>query len=93
MLSRIKEYQYDKSAYNRVLGNKHNMKITESELEAARHYLQQQLETHSWWPKEQPGEARHEFTLMKANAISLNVWCEKWLDSGQWRLLEKALKR
>lgn len=52
----------------------HNMKITETELEAARHYLHQQLETHSWWPKEQPREARHEFTLMKANAISLNVW-------------------
>jgi len=71
----------------------HHMKITETELDAARHYLQQQLETHSWWPKEQPGEARHEFTLMKANAISLNIWCEKWLDSGQWRLLAKALKR
>jgi hypothetical protein len=74
-------------------GNKHDMKITESDLEAARHYLQQQLETHSWWPKEQPGEARHEFTLMKANAVSLSVWCEKWLDSGQLRQLEKALKR
>ena len=69
------------------------MKITESELEAARHYLQQQLETRSWWPKEQPGEARHEFILMEANAISLTVWCEKWLDSGRQRLLEKALKR
>jgi hypothetical protein len=67
------------------------MKITETELEAARHYLQQQLETHSWWPKEQPGEANHEFTLMKDNAISLNVWCERSLDSGQKRLLEKAL--
>jgi hypothetical protein len=74
-------------------GNKHDMKITESNLEAARHYLQQQLETHSWWPKEQPGEARHEFTLMKANAVSLSVWCNKWLDSGQRRQLEKALKR
>jgi len=42
------------------------MKITETELDAARHYLQQQLETHSWWPKEQPVEARHEFTLMLA---------------------------
>ncbi|MDD5461164.1 MAG: hypothetical protein PHG00_05975 [Methylococcales bacterium] len=69
------------------------MKITESELEAARHYLQQQLETHSWWPKEQPGKALHEFTLMKDTAVSLNVWCERWLDSGQRRLLEKALKR
>ena len=69
------------------------MKITETELDAARHYLQQQLETHSWWPKEQPGEARHEFALMKDSAISLNVWCERWLDSRQLRLLEKALKR
>ena len=43
--------------------------------------------------KEQPGEAKHEFTLMKDSAISLNVWCERWLDSGQQRLLEKALKR
>ena len=72
---------------------KKHINITETELEAARHYLQQQLETHSWWPKEQPGEAKHEFTLMKDNAISLNVWCERWLDSGQCRLLEKALKR
>jgi hypothetical protein len=72
---------------------KHEMKITETELEAARHYLQQQLETHTWWPKEQPGEAKHEFTLMKDNVISLNVWCERWLDSGQQRLLAKALKR
>jgi hypothetical protein len=69
------------------------MKITQSELEAACHYLQQQLETHSWWPKEQPGEALHEFKLMKADAISLTIWCEKWLDSGQQRLLAKALKR
>lgn len=72
---------------------KHEMKITETELEAARHYLQQQLETHTWWPKEQPGEAKHEFTLMKDNVISLNVWCERWLDSGQQRQLAKSLKR
>ena len=72
---------------------KHEMKITETELEAARHYLQQQLETHTWWPKEQPGEAKHEFTLMKDNVISLNVWCERWLDSGPQRQLAKALKR
>ncbi|MGZ8182458.1 MAG: hypothetical protein ACXWT1_10895 [Methylobacter sp.] len=69
------------------------MKISETEFAAACQYLQQQLETHSWWPKEQPGEARREFTLMKTNAASLNVWCEKWLDAGQWRLLARALKR
>ena len=70
----------------------HNIEITETELEAACRYLQQQLETHSWWPKEQPGEAKHEFALMKDSAVSLNVWCDRWLDSGQCRSLEKALK-
>ena len=69
------------------------MKITEAELDTARHYLQQQLETHTWWPKEQPGEAKHEFALMKDSAVSLNAWCERWLDSGQQRQLAKALKR
>jgi hypothetical protein len=60
------------------------MKITKAELEAARHYLQQQLETHSWRPKEQPGEARHEFTLMKANAIlSMSGVRNGWIpDNG-----------
>lgn len=69
------------------------IKITAAELEVASHYLQTQFEAHSWWPKEQPGEARHEFTLMKDSAVSLTVWCERWLDSGQQRLLAKALKR
>jgi hypothetical protein len=71
---------------------KHTIKISESELEAASHYLEQQLETHSWWPKEQPEEAKHEFTLMKVTPSSLNFWCEKWLDSGQQKKLAKALK-
>ena len=71
----------------------HTIKIAEAELDVARHYLQQQLEAHSWWPKEQPGEAKHEFALMKDSVISLNVWCDRWLDSGQCRALEKALKR
>ena len=70
-----------------------SIKITEIELEVARHYLQKQLETHSWWPKEQPGEVMHEFTLMKDSAVSLNVWCERWLDSGQQEKLLKALNR
>jgi hypothetical protein len=69
------------------------MTITESEFVAARKYLQKQLEGYSWWPKEQPGQAREEFKVMKANVTALNVWCKKWLDSGQLRQLEKAIKR
>lgn len=69
------------------------MKITESELSAACAYLKSQFAAHSWWPKEQPGEALHEFKLMQGSAASLTVWCEKWLDAGQLRLLEKAIRR
>lgn len=69
------------------------MKITEAELPAACAYLQNQFAAHSWWPKEQPGQALHEFTLMQGSAASLTVWCEKWLDTGQIRQFEKAIKR
>lgn len=68
-----------------------NTKITESSYEAARDYLQGQLERHSWWPTEQPGLARQEFKLMQGDARALNVWCKKWLDSGQMQQLAKAM--
>jgi hypothetical protein len=68
------------------------MKLSENEWVTARSYIQQQLAAHSWWPKEQPGEARHDFILMQTNANTLSAWCEKWLDAGQMRLLAEVLK-
>lgn len=69
-----------------------NIHITESELSKACAYIDQQFASHGWWPKEQPGEARREFDLMKGSAAGLNAWCEKWLDTGQCRKLEKSLR-
>lgn len=69
-----------------------NISITESELSRARDYIAGQFSAHSWWPTEQPGEARREFDLMKGSAAGLNVWCERWLDAGQCKKLEKALR-
>jgi hypothetical protein len=66
--------------------------ITEAELARARDYIAGQFSAHSWWPAEQPGEARREFDLMKGSAASLNVWCERWLDAGQAKKLEKTLR-
>ena len=68
------------------------MNITESELKAACEYLQSQFAAHTWWPKEQPGQALHEFELMQGSVAALNVWCQRWLDSGQLRQLKKALR-
>lgn len=68
------------------------MHLTENELEAACSYIERQMDTRSWWPKEQPGEAQREYELMKDTALALNVWCDRWLDEGQCKKLEKAVR-
>jgi hypothetical protein len=69
-----------------------NIRITEAELPKACAYIADHFAAHSWWPKEQPGEAKREFDLMKDSALSLNAWCDKWLDAGQCKKLEKVLR-
>jgi len=68
------------------------MHLKDSEVDPACHYIRRHLDTYSWWPKEQPGEARREFELMNGTALSLNVWCDRWLDAGQYRKLEKSVR-
>lgn len=69
------------------------MHIKPEELSTAQEYIQQHFSAHSWWPKEQPAQALHEFTLMQQDTIGLSAWCEKWLDAGQCRQLANALKK
>jgi hypothetical protein len=66
--------------------------LTEADLPKACNYIAAQFAAHSWWPKEQPGEAKREFELMKDSATALNVWCERWLDEGQCRKMENELR-
>jgi hypothetical protein len=66
--------------------------LIEADLSKACDYIAKQFAAHSWWPTEQPGEAKREFDLMKGNATALNVWCERWLDAGQCKKLEKELR-
>lgn len=68
------------------------MHLTDPEVDAACHYIRRNMETHSWWPKEQPVEAQREFELMCGTALSLNVWCERWLDERQSKKLEKSVR-
>ena len=68
-----------------------NLEIKETELTNACNYISSQFAAHSWWPCEQPDEAKREFKLMSGSAIALNVWCEKWLDARQFQKLIKSL--
>jgi len=68
-----------------------NINITEDELSKACDYIAKQFVVHSWWPCEQPSDAKREFDLMKGSATALNVWCERWLDAGQCKKIEMEL--
>ncbi|MGZ4955657.1 MAG: hypothetical protein ACXV8Q_11135 [Methylobacter sp.] len=74
------------------LMNSKKIVITESDLPKARNYIAKQFAAHSWWPSEQPGEAKREFDLMKDSATALNVWCQRWLDAGQCKKMEKEIR-
>jgi hypothetical protein len=76
-------------------GELHDFKkidLTEADLPKACNYIAKQFAAHSWWPTEQPGEAKREFELMKDSVTALNVWCERWLDEGQCRKMENELR-
>lgn len=69
-----------------------NKLISDSNLQIASDYILQQFDRHSWWPKAQPGLAKQEFNLMHGSSEALNVWCTRWLDSGQLRKLTKEIQ-
>ena len=66
--------------------------IKETELSNACDHISKQFAAHSWWPCEQPGEAKREFNLMKGSATALNVWCERWLDAQQYQKLKNSIR-
>jgi hypothetical protein len=68
------------------------MHVENHELEACCNYIQRQMDYQSWWPKEAPGEAREQFDLMKGSALALNEWCKRWLDEGQCKKMERAVR-
>ena len=67
--------------------------ITDNNLQMACDYLKKQFAAKSWWPKANPGLAKQEFLLMNGSPVALNIWCERWLDAGQCRKLNKAIKQ
>lgn len=66
--------------------------IDASNLDAAKAFIRQQFDQLSWWPAQGPHQARAEFDQLPDTADALTLWCEKWLDGGQWRQLRIAVQ-
>lgn len=71
--------------------SKQSFAIDASNIEAVKGYIRQQFEQRSWWPTEGPLQAKEDFERMQGSPEHVTEWCEKWLDGGQWRALEKAV--
>jgi hypothetical protein len=72
---------------------KRSFAIDASNSEQVRAYIRQQFATRSWWPAEEPARAKAEFEAMQSQPERLAEWCGKWLNGGQWRQLENALRK
>lgn len=69
------------------------MQLDHNNFRAASEFIEEQMTTQSWWPREKPHLANEQFQRMKETPESLTVWCDKWLYSGQKRQLERYLQR
>lgn len=65
--------------------------IDNSNLEAVRKHIRQQFNNLSWWPTQEPLQAKKEFEDMQASPAGLTDWCTKWLDGSEWRQLKRAV--
>jgi hypothetical protein len=67
--------------------------IGPSNAEYVKAHIRQQFATLSWWPTEEPARAKAEFEAMQSSPERLAEWCETWLNGGQWRQLENAVRK
>jgi len=65
--------------------------IEKKDFQFVRKYLERKL-IQFCWPNERPSEAKDKFENNKCDNLTLNVWCEKWLDKEQWGQLKNAVR-
>lgn len=70
-----------------------HLQIDSDTYEAVKAHIQQQFDTLSWWPTEEPEKAKQEYGIMSSNPAQLAYWCEKWLNGAQWRQLENDVRK
>lgn len=64
--------------------------ITDADFQAARAYLQRKLTLERFWLE--PLEAHHHFPEQSRDPVTLNQWCERWLEPRQWQQLKAAVR-
>ena len=64
--------------------------LSDSDFPAARAYVQRKLRYQPHWLENRPAET--EWYQARHDRLTFQRWCERWLDPGQWRLLQKAVR-
>ncbi len=68
--------------------------ITRQDKTAALAYLSNKLRD-PYWPSADTArqvKAERQYKGAKRELVTLNAWCEKWLDSTQWTQLKNAIR-
>ena len=65
-------------------------RLAEGDMSAARAYVQRKLATQPDWLDNLQAEA--EWTSANRDPLTLQAWCERWLDEDHWRQLRAALR-
>ena len=68
--------------------------ITRQDKTAALAYISNKLRD-PYWPSENTArqiKAERKYETAKRELVTLNEWCEKWLDSAQWTQLKNAIR-
>ena len=64
--------------------------LAEGDINAARAYVQRKLATQPCWLDNLRAEA--EWATANRDPLTLQAWCERWLDEDHWRQLRAALR-
>jgi macrodomain Ter protein organizer (MatP/YcbG family) len=68
--------------------------ITQQDTAAALAYISNKLRD-PYWPSEDTTrqlKAEREYETAKREPVTINEWCEKWLNSAQWTQLKNAIR-
>ena len=65
--------------------------ISTEDLSAAVEYIQRKLMSDLNWPVADNQDAAESWKTAPETPKIVNVWCEEWLDSRQWKQLKNSL--
>ena len=64
--------------------------LSDSDFPAARAYVQRKLRRQPHWLDHRQAET--QWYQAQHDRLRFQHWCERWLDAGQWRLLQNAVR-